>query len=504
MAKRVRIVMLLSMLCLCVSLLVVGVFAVSTITFNVSSSLNYELVSSPTYFTYDDSNNITGLSEEYLSLETKPETLVIPNKDVNGNSITSILDGTLSSPTFKGLASSNVIIQEGIISIGDSAFYNCSSLISIKLPNSLISIGGSAFRSCRSLTSLELPNSLTSIESYAFSGCSSLQITVASDNANYSSYNGSLYNKAQTELIRGAGGATVTILDTVTIIRNHAFSGCSLLTNIEIPSSVTSIRMYAFEDCSSLESIEIPNGVRSIGDSAFSSCSSLTSIELPNSLTSIGMSAFSGCSSLASIEIPSSVTSIGMSAFSGCSSLQTTVASDNANYSSHEGSLYNKEQTQLIRGAGGVSTVTILDTVISIGEYAFDNCISLASLILSNDLTSIGDFAFWGCSSLASIEIPSSVTSIGSMAFSGCSSLTNIEIPSSVTSIGNLALSCDNLTSLTINTKPGYVWQKASNSSFTSNLSTVDVSDPTQNATWFKETYSYYGYYWRQIEESAA
>ena len=426
MAKRARIVMLISMLCLCVSLLVVGVFAVSTITFNVSSSLNYELVSSPTYFTYDDSNNITGLSEEYLSLETKPETLVIPNKDANGNNITSILDGTLSSPTFKGLASSNVTIQEGITSIGDYAFYNCSSLTSIELPNSLISIGESAFRSCRSLTSLELPNSLTSIGFQAFSVCSSLtnieipssvrsisrsafgncgllQITVASENRYYSSLEGSLYNKAQTELLRGAGRvSTITILDTVTSIENDAFSGCT-----------------------SLKSVDIPNNVRRIAVNAFYNCSSLTDLTLPSNITAIAEQSFAFCSSLTSIEIPN-----------------------------------------------GVVTIVLQ--------------------------------AFLACRSLTNIEIPSSVRSIGESAFSSCSSLTNIEIPSSVTSIGQYALSCANLTSLTINTKPGYVWQKASNSTFTSNLSTVDVSDPSRNARWFKNTYGYRDYYWRQIEESAA
>ena len=335
MAKRVRIVMLLSMLCLCISLLVVGVFAVSTITFNVSSSLNYELVSSPTYFTYDDSNNITGLSEEYLSLETKPETLVIPNKDANGNSITSILDGTLFSPTFKGLASSNVTIQEGITSIGDYAFRNCSSLTSIELPNSLTSIGESAFYNCSSLTSIELPNSLISI-----------------------------------------------------------------------------------------------------GDSAFRSCRSLTSLELPNSLTSIGFQAFSVCSSLTNIEIPSSVRSISRSAFGNCGLLQITVASENRYYSSLEGSLYNKAKTELLRGAGRVSTITILDTVTSIENDAFSGCTSLKSVDIPNNVRGIGVNAFYNCSSLTNLTLPSNITVIAEQSFAFCSSLTRIEIPNGVVTIG--------------------------------------------------------------------
>ena len=110
---------------------------------------------------------------------------------------------------------------------------------------------------------------------------------------------------------------------TVTSIGNWAFSGCSGLTAVEIPSSVTSIGNSAFEDCNSLTAIEIPNSVTSIGYSAFEDCSGLTAIQIPSSVTSIGSSTFFGCSGLTAVEIPNSVTSIGNSAFSGCNRLHS-------------------------------------------------------------------------------------------------------------------------------------------------------------------------------------
>ena len=172
-----------------------------------------------------------------------------------------------------------------VTSIGNYAFYYCSKLTSVTIPNSVTSIGGWAFEGCSGLTSVTIPNSVTSIELGTFSGCSGL--------------------------------TSINIPNSVTSIGSGAFYYCSKLTSVTIPNSVTSIRNSAFFGCSSLTSITIPNSVTSIGNWAFWNCSGLTSVTIPNSVTSIGDYAFQYCKGLTSVTIPKSVTSIGESAFDG-------------------------------------------------------------------------------------------------------------------------------------------------------------------------------------------
>ncbi len=190
---------------------------------------------------------------------------------------------------------------------------------------SVTSIGYEAFEHCNSLTSITIPDSVTSIDDYAFWNCNSLtSINVESNNKNYTSIKGILFNKNKTTIIhypQGLESKNYEIPNSVTSIWGEAFRGCSSLTSITIPDSVTSIGSYAFGGCSSLTSITIPDSVTSIGSYAFRDCSSLTSITIPDSVTSIGTSCFKYCSSLTSITIPDSVTSIGWDAFSGCKKL---------------------------------------------------------------------------------------------------------------------------------------------------------------------------------------
>ena len=352
-----------------------------------------------------------------------------------------------------------VIINDGVTSIGNYAFEDCSSLTSIEIPNSVTSIGGQAFSNCSSLTSIEIPDGITSIEGGAFEYCSSLtSVTIPNS---VTSIGGQTFQNCSSL-------TSVTIPNSVTSIGNDAFYNCSGLTSIEIPNSVTSIGGEAFSGCSSLTSVTIPNSVTSIGSSAFSGCSSLASIEIPNSVTSIGSVTFSGCSSLASIEIPNSVTSIGESAFSRCSGL-TSIEIPNSVTSIGD---------YAFRDCSSLASVTIPNSVTSFGRcVTFSGCSSLTEVtidlnrllnesqfnvsslfgkqvkkyIIGNSVTSIGKSAFRDCSSLTSIEIPNSVTSIGGSAFNGCSSLTSVTIPNSVTSIGEYAFyRCSSLTSVTI------------------------------------------------------
>ena len=194
----------------------------------------------------------------------------------------------------------DLVIPDGITSIGTYVFSGCYGLTSVEIPSSVTSIGDFAFSGCSGLTSVEIPSSVTSIGTYAFSGCSGL--------------------------------TSVEIPAGVTSIGDSAFRGCSGLTSVEIPAGVTSIGRDAFWSCSGLTSVEIPASVTSIGRDAFWSCSGLTSVEIPASVTSIGSSAFYECSGLTSVEIPPSVTSIGEGAFYGCSGLTSVTFGDTSGW----------------------------------------------------------------------------------------------------------------------------------------------------------------------------
>ena len=235
----------------------------------------------------------------------------------------------------------SINIPNSVTTIGISAFSDCSSLTSVNIPNSVTTIGSSAFRYCSSLTSVNIPSSVTAIGVCAFMGCSSLT-SVNIPNSVTMIGSSALYGCSSLKEFKGkfasadgrcliidnkliafapAGLKEYFIPSSVTTIGDGAFSDCSSLISITIPNSVTTIEKCAFWSCSSLTNITIPNSVTKIGNNAFYGCSSLTSINIPNSVTTIEGCAFYGCSSLTSVNIPNSVTTIGDKAFAGCDKL---------------------------------------------------------------------------------------------------------------------------------------------------------------------------------------
>ena len=411
---------------------------------------------------------------------------VVTNNYVNGDVVipSSVeYNGTTYSVTSIGLGAfrgcsglTSVTIPNSVTSIGDSAFAYCSGLTSVTIPNSVTSIGWSAFQSCSGLTSVTIPNSVTSIGNSAFEDCSRLTTL------NFNAINCQDFSLGYFTL--GTSLTTVNIGDSVQRIPANFVRGCSGLTSVTIPTGVTSIGEYAFFNCDGLTSINvalgnthyssidgvlynhvqdtlircpgaktsvtIPNSVTSIGDRAFIACSGLTSVIIPNSVTSIGDRAFIACSGLTSVIIPNSITSIGENAFIGCDGLTSiNVALGNTHYSSIDGVLYNHVQDTLIRCPGTKTSVTIPNSVTSIGEGAFGGCSGLTSITIPTGVTSIGKGAFGLCRGLTSVTIPNSVTSIGIEAFYWCRNLTSVTIGSGVTSIDMRAfLGCPALTSV--------------------------------------------------------
>ena len=393
-----------------------------------------------------------------------------------------------------------VVILDGVTTIGFSAFEDCYSLISVVIPDSVDFIKDFAFEGCKNLKEINLPAGITSIRRYVFSRCSSL--------------------------------VDVTIPEGVVTIGEGAFYHCSNLTRILIPEGVTSIGEDAFQGCNALTRIVIPEGVTSIGSYAFFNCtaavienfsdlefefgseshgyiarnayiivdkhgnrkyrndtiletedgfiflfengeytlhfyvgekeeivlpeyingstytirlfSSAKSVIIPHGITSIG-----GVwgSRLTNITIPDSVTSIDEFAFDNCDSLRFAKYG-NCKYLGNPGNPY----LVLIGFVDdSFKTYTIHNDTKMIAPRAFVNCSSMTSIVIPDSVTSIGDYAFNWCTGLTSVTIGNGVTSIGEYAFDMCNSLTTVTIGNGVIDIGDYAFrQCESLISIVI------------------------------------------------------
>ena len=274
-------------------------------------------------FTYplDQSGNA-----EITDYYGKDRDLRVPS-EIDGHPVTSIgqwaFGSSWGSTNYPILVS--VTLPEGLQSIGDGAFDDCSELTSVTLPEGLQSLGGIAFRGCSSLTSVLLPDSLVSMSGNPFAGFSDLSLVhVSPDHPVFALVDGVLFNQADKILVAypmTTKPGAYQVPSGTRAIGNDAFGYWNGLTSIVLPEGLESIGDRAFFACRINTHLTLPEGLRSIGDSAFYECVNLPSVTLPKSLESIGDSAFNFCRSLTSVVVPEGVKSVGFGAFGDCQNL---------------------------------------------------------------------------------------------------------------------------------------------------------------------------------------
>ena len=233
-------------------------------------------------------------------------------------------------------------------------------------------------------------------------------------------------------------------------IGEDAFRQCDDLYSVLIPNSIYRIKQYAFCDSKNLKSVQLSKNLEIIDNSAFNGCMSLDEISLPDKLVGIGSEAFAYCDNLKSLFIPKSVRFIDDGAFSGCFNMtEIKVDKDNIVFDSRYecNAIIETNSNTLITGC--VNTVIPLD-VVNIGKLAFSGNKNLISITIPQNVTNIETGAFtW--SGLERIEIPNNVIHIGEFAFQSCLQLDSLVIPESVLQIDEVAFSnCKSLSSLTI------------------------------------------------------
>lgn len=348
--------------------------------------------------------------DKYADYQYDRATNTLQRYTGNGTSITlpTSINGApvhIASGAFQNCSSLvSVTIPDCYTSMGSNAFKNCTSLTSINISNNMTSIGGGAFKDCSHLSFISLPTGLTTIGTNTFENCSSLQ--------------------------------SVSLPSGLTSIGIEAFKNCISLSSVTCPSTLVSIWHNAFENCSSLTSITIPAGVTLIGSRAFQNCSSLVSVIVPDQVTTLSNYVFSGCSSLESLKLPSGLNSIGKLVVDGCNNLKILELPSGISTINNNAFGTNNELLLIV-----LKNSTTEGTINNRWNYLAVNQALIKGYTEGTEYTN-------GDSQLSNLIIPTSAFGIpliristNSLSFTTSTTLKSIEIPSSILTINNDAFS---------------------------------------------------------------
>lgn len=278
------------------------------------------------------------------------------NGEMSSNLYSYIITYSDSSYTWGGYLKNieNVVINNGITTIGNYSFYKATNLKNVTIPSSVLNIGDYTFYNT-SLESITIPEGVLSIGNSAFSYCSKL--------------------------------LNVNLPDSIQSIGGRCFSNNTVITSIQLPNDITTLSSNIFDSCTSLNEVKFPNGLTTIGNGAFTNCSSLTSIDLPDTISFIDFGAFQG-TGLEEISIPNSVETIGAYAFNNCKSLKSIII-NSGTATLNQNAFSNCSQLKNIFISSSVNTISAS----KVANSPFYNCPS--STIIYTDATSGKWSGYW-------------------------------------------------------------------------------------------------------------
>ena len=410
---------------------------------------------------------------------------------------------------FGGSGIQKIVFPETVKEIGNFAFANCAALEEMIFPDSLEKIGEHAFSSCKKVRKIDFTEKISEIGSRAFTNDSALEEVSVPLNLQkadvYYQYNSGEHNAWG--IFDGCSNLrTVNFAEGTTMVHGGMFAG-SGLTEIKIPDTVTKVNSYAFANCRSLTDFTTGSNLRSIDENALANCSSLKNLDFLSLLTSVGEGALYGCG-ISELELPETLTTIGAEAFGNCKSLKKVVlpvtVMDGSSYSYNynmtgsctaqgifsgcnnlEEVIFPEKSDRIPGGllaGSGIKSITIPDTITSIGPYAFSGT-GITEITIQDTVTDIGFCAFsacsklkeitmplgWqtcseflsesgpyyqgnlvrGCSALEKVILPEGLKKIPDYAFSNCNNITWMDFPDSLTEIGMYAFfNCSSLSSV--------------------------------------------------------